>query len=917
MRTWVLASALMMAGVAPGANDPAGEEFFEKSIRPLLVEHCHECHSSTSKKLKGGLKLDTREDILKGGDSGPALVPGDPENSLLIEAVRWSDADLEMPPKNKLKPDQIAALEKWVKMGAPHSGKPAGLGGSISAASRTNHWAYQPVRATKIPSTRDSTWSRSAIDQFILAQLEAKGLQPSADVERAVLIRRLYFDLAGLPPSPEVLRDTRGPYERIVDRLLASPQFGEHWGRHWLDVARFAESVTLRGFIFKEAWRYRDYVIASFNDDRPFKEFIKEQIAGDLMSSGSIPEQQRRLIATSFLAIGNWNLEEQDKKALEMDVVDEQLDTIGKTFLGQTIGCARCHDHKFDPIPTRDYYAMAGILRNARTLTHANVSAWIERPLPVPPAEEAIHREHESRMAMLEGELKEAKARAGSIRESIARAGDFPGVLVDSAQAKAVGHWMHSTHLKHYIGDGYVHDEDKEKSQKSLTFTPELPRAGRYEVRFAFSSASSRAANVPVTVFHAQGETLVRVNQQEAPTLDGRFVSLGQFQFETNGFAYVLVGTDDTRGFVTADAVQFLPADQGLSGETAIARRDEVQDEAAARVKELEAQLKALRDRGPKRIMVAAVKEAERIEDASIHIRGSVHNLGAKVPRGFLTVAHRGQMPSMPANQSGRLELADWIASDDNPLTARVIVNRVWCWLMGDGLARSVDNLGTTGDAPSHPELLDHLASQFVRDGWSIKRLVREIVLSRTYQLSSQADSRALTADRENRLYSRMNRRRLSAEAIRDAMLVMSGQLKLETGGRTFPQDRAADYGFEYSGTRRSVYVPVFRNALPEIFETFDFAPPTTIVGRRTTSTVPTQALFLLNHPFVREQAQAAADRVKRERDAIGQAYWLALGRSPTPAEREVAGKHLADSKEGLVDLLHALFASVEFRYID
>jgi hypothetical protein len=906
---------LLLTAMARSATDPAGEEFFEKSIRPLFIEHCHECHSASSKKLKGGLKLDTREEVLKGGDSGPALVPGDPDKSLIIKAVRWSDPDMEMPPTNKLKPEQIAALEKWVRMGAPHTGKSAAVASVDSPASKTNHWAYQPVRAAKVPEPKSKNWPKNDIDRFILAKLETKALQPGPDAERRVLIRRLYFNLIGLPPPREVLLSEDASYEQIVDRLLASPQFGEHWGRHWLDVARFAESVTLRGFIFKEAWRYRDYVIESFNSDRPFSEFIKEQIAGDLMGGKGIAERQRRLVATSFLAIGNWNLEEQDKKALEMDVVDEQLDTMGKAFLGQTIGCARCHDHKFDPIPTRDYYAMAGILGNAKTLTHANVSAWVERPLPVEPALEAILREHDKKMSALETELKTAKASLTSRRESIAKPSDFPGVIVDSAQAKKVGPWQNSTHIKHYIGDGYLHDQEKEKGEKSLTFTPELPRPGRYEVRFAFSHATSRATNVPVTIFHAQGETLVHVNQQETPALDGRFVSLGQFHFETNGFAYVLVGTEDTKGFVTADAVQFLPADSS-SAEGKIANVTPRDDKVAVRVKELEAELKILKDTGPKRIMVASVKEAGQIEDLPVHIRGSVHNLGAKVPRGFLTVAHRGQMPTLPSDQSGRLELAEWIASNDNPLTARVIVNRVWCWLMGEGLVRSVDNLGTTGDAPSHPELLDHLAAQFMHEGWSIKKLVREIVMSRAYQLSSQGTPEAIAADPENRLYSHTNHRRLTAEELRDAMLMVSGQLKLQIGGRTFPQDRAADYGFEYTETRRSVYVPVFRNALPEMFEAFDFAPPTMVVGKRSNSTVPTQALFLLNHPFMREQAKAAAARLKKETDSITKAYRLALGRAPTAAEHRIATKHLAEG-DGLADLFHAVFASVEFRYID
>ena len=914
MRTAAAIFFSMVVVATHAANDPASDEFFEKSIRPLFIEHCHECHSSTSKKLKGGLRLDTREDILKGGDSGAALIPGDPEGSLLIKAVRWSDADLEMPPKNKLKPEQIAALEKWVKLGAPHTGKVTGTA-TEPAASKTNHWAYKPIRAPVVPQPIDTHWPRNDVDRFMRAKLEAKNLRPAADADRLILIRRLYFDLIGLPPPPEVLQNNRETTEQIVDRLLASPQFGEHWARHWLDVARFAESVTLRGFIFKEAWLYRDYVVESFNNDRPFNDFIREQIAGDLMGGDSVAERQRRLIATSFLAIGNWNLEEQDKKALEMDVVDEQLDTIGKAFLAQTIGCARCHDHKFDPIPTRDYYAMAGILRNAKTLTHANVSAWIERSLPLEPTEEAMHREHEAKVAALEAELKTAKARATS-RQSIAKPSDFPGVVVDSVQAKVVGEWQHSQHIKHYIGEGYLHDQDKAKGEKSLTFTPELPRAGRYEVRFAFSHDRSRASNVPVTVFHAQGETLVRVNQQDAPPIDARFVSLGQFHFETNGFAYVLVGTEDTRGFVTADAVQFLPPDS-FSEATAIVKSAQPEDKLIAHVKELEAELKKLKDSGPKRTMVPTVKETDRIEDAPIHIRGSVYNLGATVPRGFLTAVHHGGMPQMPDKQSGRLELADWIASDQNPLTARVIVNRVWCWLMGDGLVRSVDNFGTTGEAPSHPELLDHLAARFMRGGWSVRKLVREIALSRTYQLSSHAAASEVIADPENRFYSRMNRRRLPAEAIRDTMLSVSGKLKFEMGGRTFPENRAADYGFEYTGTRRSVYVPVFRNALPEIFEVFDFATPTMVVGKRNTSTVPTQALFFLNHPFVHDQSKAAAERLKRERDPIAQAYWLALGRAPTAKERKLASEHVARSASRLADLFHALFASVEFRYID
>ena len=927
------ALVLLIAHSAAGAGNDS-DEFFEKTIRPLLIEHCYECHSAESKKLKGNLKLDTREDVLRGGDTGPAVVPGDVEKSLLIAAIRWSDPDLEMPPKNKLKPEQIAALEKWVKMGAPHTGKIAALTAGDSPLTKTNHWAYQQVSRPTVPQVKNQHWPKNQIDKFILATLEANNLKPAHDAARGTLVRRLHFDLVGLPPPPDVLKG-RQSYEEIVDRLLASPQFGEHWGRHWLDIVRYAESVTLRGFIFKEAWRYRDYVIESFNHDMPYDQFLKEQIAGDLMGGNSVAHRQRRLVATSFLAIGNWNLEEQDKKALEMDVVDEQLDTIGKAFLGQTIGCARCHDHKFDPIPSRDYYAMAGILRNAQTLTHANVSAWVERPLPLNSSEEAVHREHEQKVAAVEAELKSArdavKALAGTSaelpdkqlgRQVVASVSDFTGTVIDSAQAKVVGDWKHSQYSKHYIGDGYLHDQDKDKGGKSLTFTPELPRPGKYEVRLAYIHAPSRASNVPVTVFHAEGETLVRVNQQEPPAFEGRFVSLGQYRFETNGFAYVLIGTEDTKGFITADAVQFIPAEQVHAEPVTVAKLDDPREKATALVKEIEARLRKLKESGPKRPMIPSVKEATKSEDSPVHIRGSVHNIGPKVPRGFLTVAMRRPAPQIPSDQSGRLQLAEWIASPDNSLTVRVIVNRVWCWLMGDGLVRTVDNFGTTGELPSHPELLDYLASRFVDEGWSIKKLVREIVLSRTYQLSSaSAVAAAPASDPENHLRWRMERRRLPAESIRDAMLAISGKLRFDTGGRTFPENRAADFGFEYNEPRRSVYAPVFRNALPEIFEVFDFAPPTMVVGRRDTSTVATQALFLMNNPFVPEQAIAAAQRLKDSSPdparQIEEAYWLALGRAPTANEQELARRHLDSSPDGLAELVHALFASVEFRYVE
>ena len=828
----------------------------------------------------------------------------------------------------------------------------AARGGTVEVPPR--HWAYQPVSQPSEPEVMNASWPITSIDRFVLSRLEREGIAPYPVADRATLARRLYSALTGLPPTAAQLtsfitNSSARAVEQLVDDLLASPHFGERWGRHWLDVARFGESVTLRGFIYHQAWRYRDYVIDAFNRDLPYDHFVREQIAGDLLPANSLAERQRQHIATTFLALGNTNFEEQDKKQLEMDVVDEQLDTIGKAFLAQTIGCARCHDHKFDPIPARDYYAMAGILHNARLLEHANVSKWIEVPLPLEADEEKQHAEHEAKVASLESKLKKAKEalkaasasrepkqKGESVKPAVIAVSDLAGIVVDSTQAKAVGEWKHSQYSKHYIGDGYLHDLDQGKGEKTLTFMPELPRAGRYEVRLAYSHASSRAPVVPVTVFHADGETELQVNQQEAPGVDGRFAVLGQFRFEANNFSYVLVSTEGTRGFVTADAVQFVPVETEIAAlkapkaekkaQKSAAIADAKAPELASEVTSMEKELKHLREAGPKRPMIMTVKEEPVIKDLQVHIRGSVHRLGDKAPRGFLSVASQ-EMPTLSTNQSGRREVAEWMGSASNPLPARVMVNRVWHWLFGAGLVRTTDNFGTTGEPPSHPELLDYLARRFVEEGWSVKKLIRKIVLSRTYQLASSApviDAQAETRDPNNRLLWRANRQRLEAECIRDAMLSVSGQLVFSGGGPTVPPEQASDYGFRYTEPRRSVYVPVLRNAVPDLFEMFDFADPSVTTGERNVSTVAPQALYLMNSPFVMEQARHAARRTPRGSAADDEAriQWAnqtTQGRKPRPAEMAIALGHLKESgaEENWARLYHALFASVDFRYVN
>ncbi|HEX8913220.1 MAG TPA: DUF1553 domain-containing protein [Humisphaera sp.] len=959
----VLSTPAWAAPAPAAAPSPEHAAFFESKVRPLLVEHCFKCHSAKSEKLKGGLHVDSLAGLLKGGDTGPALVPGDPEKSRLIESVRYKNDEMQMPPKGKLPDAAIKDLEAWVKMGAPWPGDagsaPVAHKGPDYEKLKREHWAYQPLKVVEPPAAKDAAWNGGAIDRFVLVKLAEKGLAPSTEADRATLIRRLYFDLTGLPPTPEEIdafAADRSPdaYEKLVDRLLASPHFGERWGRHWLDVARYADSLTLRGFVLKDAWRYRDYVIDQFNADRPFDAFMQEQVAGDLMPAATPEDRRRQLSGTTFLALGNTNLEEQDKRMLRMDVVDEQLDTIGKAFLGQTIGCARCHDHKFDPISTTEYYALAGILRNTKTLEHANVSKWMEVPLPADPAREAELQRHEAAVAAMEAQVGEAKALLGRAERAAkpkkgaaATAGgvpldEFPGFVVDDTKAQRAGEWK-VVRSDIAIGGDYAHDLNLDKGNKSITFQPaanELPKAGKYEVFLAYTPGPNRATNVPVTVFGADGDKLVEVNEQLKPPLGGHWVSLGQATFERNGNGYVTVSNEGTKGHVIVDAVLFVPVDELPEFHAAVKAREPAVATATTKpttapavtqadLKRLEAELKKLKDSGPKRETVVSVLEEKQVADAQVHVRGSVQNLGAVVPRGFLSAVPVKNPPAVAKDQSGRRELGLWLAAKDNPLPARVTANRVWHWLIGQGIVRTVDNFGTTGESPSHPELLDFLAADLARHNWSIKYLVRQVVLSRTYRQAYAADPAKVAADPENRLCWRANRERLDGESIRDAMMLVAGTLDQTMGG---PASKipAADYGYKHTDARRSVYAPVFRNSMLEIVEAFDAADPSMTTGRRNASTVAPQALFMMNHPFVQEQARAAAAKLLADAPAddtarTDLAYRRTLGRLPTAGERAIVSGYLGSAADGKTKdaqleawaaVMHGLFASVEFRYV-
>lgn len=942
---WFVMAGFSLASLTAAENHL---EFFEKQVRPVLVERCYECHAE--KKQKGGLRLDTRSHTLKGGDNGPVVVPGKPEDSLLIKAISYSDPDLQMPPKNRLSPQEAAVLTEWIKMGAPDPRTDTAIAAASARSLEEGKkwWAYQSVKNPVLPSVKNPMPGEKAIDRFIVSKLEPLSIPLAPEADKTILVRRLYFDLIGLPPTPEeighfIQDSSTNSYATLVDQLLASPHFGERWGRHWLDVARFGESVTLRGLVFKEAWRYRDYVIDVFNHDLPFDQFIREQLAGDLLPASNLKARQRQRVATTFLALGNSNLEEQDKAQLRMDIVDEQLDTIGKAFLAQTIGCARCHDHKFDPIPTRDYYAMAGILRNTKTVVDANVSNWIDLPLPLEPDQEQRFRQLEISLTNLQAKLKAAKEDAAKLvaASSSPVAGvlaltNLPGILIDDEKARAVGTWKHSQFSGTYIAKGYLHDLNEDKGAKTLTFQPELLKAGVYEIRLAYLAGANRASAVPVTILSAEGETTVTVNQQKVAPIEGRFVSLGQYRFEQNGQGFVLISNQGTDGHVVADAVQFLPIEALEPGQAPSGKSPTVLKEitlkskpANPEVKEIEAEIKQLNANLSSRPMVMSVKEEATIGDTYVHLRGSVHNRGENVPRGFLQVANWRANAMISEKQSGRRELAEWIASAENPLTSRVIANRVWHWLFGSGLVRTTDNFGTTGEKPSHPELLDYLANRLVVEGWSIKKLVREIVLSRTYRQESFAAEAALKIDPENRWFSRMNRRRLEAECIRDAMLVASGQLKRQVGGSTIDRQLSADFGFKYQETRRTLYAPVFRNALPELMEVFDGADPSVVTGARNHSTVAPQALFLMNHPFVIEQSNHAANSLLKRpgldlEQRIVLAFRLTLGRLPTEGEKSLAlefvgvpSKPAEPELERWTEFFQSLFSSLDFRYLN
>jgi len=916
-------------------------DYFENRIRPVLVEHCYQCHSTTARNIRGGLLLDSQNGWAEGGDSGPAIVPGSPDESLLISSLLHES--FEMPPDKRLPAETVEHFRKWIREGAidPREGQ-APARESMNLMEGRKFWSFQPVEQVEPPEVT-SEWARTPIDQFIASHHQHHEVTAAADATAGQILRRLSFALTGLPPSPDDYHrfedawadDHDAAIDHVIDALLSSPRFGERWGRHWLDVTRFAESSGGgRSLMFPHAWRFRDYVIESFNTDKPFNQFVREHIAGDLLPTQSDAERNAQLTGAGYLVLGAINYELQDKELLRMEVVDEQINTMGRTFLGLTLGCARCHDHKFDPIPTQEYYALAGIFRSTQSLVPGNVSGYVTAELNTE-AHDAAMKEWKAEKSRLVEEIKQLQQETGIVEIPPQGGIDdetLPGCIVDNTSARFSGQWTRSTTLAPYVGDDYRFI-DAGTPESYVRYEITLPESGEYDVRLSHNYQHDRCTNVVAKVTHAAGTASVSIDQNKAP-VDQVFSRIGTFHFDSQTPAAVTIDASQSSpdGVVIADAVQFVrTTDHSERPDT------QKQSELLARLTESRKQLAEHRKLKPKVPVAMSVSEEAETSDWHVHIRGNIRKLGPVVPRGFLSVASvqidetgRAIPPTLPEGSSGRLQLAEWIASPANPLTTRVYVNRVWQHLIGEGLVRTPDNFGQTGTSPTHPALLDYLASTFVtEDNWSTKSLIRRIVRSRVFRLSSSGTDH----DPENKHLTRGFRRQLDAEALRDSILQISGQLDLSfSGGRTISKLSTYDGDYDHSTDRpntRSVYVPFLRNSILESLDVFDTANPNVVTGRRVLTVLPGQALYLMNSPFIQTQSDHAAVRFLREQQSGGrndqdaviqQATLLTLGRPPTDAEIETLSEVLDSSlqnEQSWSMIFQALFGSIDFRFVD
>ena len=951
------------------AATPADLEFFERSVRPVLAERCYSCHGP--EKAKNDLRVDSRSALLEGGVMGPALVPGKPEESLLVEAVAYQ-SKLKMPPKGKLSEPEIQALTEWVKRGAAWPGEPAGTGvetgetpkpnpktPNISATQwqeRAAHWSFQPLKRTPVPAVRNPAWANGEIDTWILAKLEENKLTPAPQADKRTLIRRLSFDLLGLPPSPEEVQafladDRPDAYARLVDRTLASPHQGERWGRHWLDLVRYGDTLGHEfDFEIPNAYRYRDYVIDALNADLPYDQFVREQIAGDLLKNPRVePTTGRNLsiLGTGFALLGEGTHSPVDARDEQIRRVENQIDVFGKTFLGLTLACARCHDHKFDPLTQRDYYALAGFFQSSR---------YQQVPL----------EDHQSKTALaeLQARLKELRAEPelaplALVPETPATPEPSPGTTLfasfngpDFTPWKTTGPAFGARPSQ--AGDlllvrkddqpavqpvpaGVAHSGLTADKLRGALRSPTFTITSRY-VQYLAWGRNGRV-NLVVDGFEKirdpiYGPLTFAVNAPDAPRW---FVQDAGMWVGHKAYIEISDGaTTDFNsangqihpgdGFIAVDEIRFSDKPDTPAPPPAAPVRPITDPGLKSRADAVLAQAAAL----PEVAIALALADGSG-DDEHLLLRGNPKSLGPVAPRRFLEVI-TGDQASPDPNSSGRLDLAERLLDPSDPLPARVIVNRLWQHYFGRGLVPTPDDFGHMGQAPSHPELLDWLATELIRSGWSLKHIHRLIVLSQAYQMSSLPRAEANNIDPDNRWLHRARLKRLEAETLRDNLLALSGRLvNTMHGPGVMPyltpsmdgRGRPGSSGPLDGAGRRTIYLNVRRNFLQPFLLAFDFPAPAGPMGRRNISNVPAQALTLLNDPLVLEQANVWASRTLAEpaasnEERLDRMFEAAFSRPPSANERATALKLLGDGADpaAWADLAHILINVKEFAFV-
>ncbi len=890
---------LVVVTLGQAAARAQSDDTLPQQAKAVLEENCVSCHGPAK---MSGLDLRTREAMLKGGSRGPALIPGKADESRLYLAAAHQQEPRMPPERDPLSAGDLAVLWKWIDRGAPWEASQA-----ERAPAEPSWWSFRKPQRPVPPPVQAKDWVGNPIDAFILRRLEEKDLKPAPSARRLTLLRRAKFNLHGLPPTEEEIReflsDTGpGAFERLVERLLASARYGEAWGRHWLDVARYADSSGMdEDLTLPFAWRYRDYVIESLNLDIPYDQFVREQIAGDLLPGDAANQPNvRGILGTGFLALGPRSVVRQDKKLMIYEVVEEQIDTISQVVMGLSIACARCHDHKFDPITTKDYYSLAAIFASTRSfgaiippgVKPPYVSEFYFEPL-VPKEEFARYRAFKDRVEAREMQIEAVIETDLAHR---ARSQLYPRLIDYMLAARQV--YQGNQELAEVSDEANLDRMALEKWVEQLDpkreFRPYLQKwheasdselravAGEYQKIFL---STARKWHKKIEQWKKRLEAIVEEGKKppKKPLI-----------------------SDD---FVTVEARFFFEVDRNVLGVSGVSEEDKekreklLSEEAKKRVAVLREELEKLKEASPPDApMASAVAEGESVEQR-VFIRGDHHRPGEVVTKQFPVVL-AGDSQTPITQGSGRKQLAEWLTQPSHPLTARVMVNRIWQWHFGEGLVRTPNNFGTTGEEPTHPELLDYLASEFVRSGWSIKAMHRLIMASNTYQMSSRFSEEAKRSDVDNRLWSRFSRRRLSVEEIRDSFLALDGSLDLTMGGTLGPTEMSygalgSEQAFHPDKTRRrTVYVLVIRNKLPSMMRLFDFVDSLTSCPQRTGSNTSLQALYMLNSENVQERSGSFAQYLLSDNNYDGpgrvqRAYRITLAREPTPEELDQAVKYI------------------------